>query len=302
MKMNGFGNERLARLGHALAAVALGVFAAGMGPCPAPTPECGNDICEPGETDACDDCRSPPVCGNGVCEAGEGDACLDCTPDATCGDGWCDPGESSATCGGDCPAGPVCGNAWCEPGESSATCAADCTPPPACGNGICEIGESSGSCSWDCGCASHADCGATELCVWGACEAAYGRTYWVGAANAEFSSYDPSCSCSWDGDGSAPDGCVDIYVDGAYAATTPTVSDSWYPVWNQGINLTLEPWTRVDFDVLDHDPVGYDVLMSGYVDAPTMLAAARGDGWVWWCGSYADLTSDWCFWAQVLAY
>jgi hypothetical protein len=42
--------------------------------------ECGNGVCEEGETSACSDCAPEPECGNGVCEEGETSACSDCAP------------------------------------------------------------------------------------------------------------------------------------------------------------------------------------------------------------------------------
>jgi hypothetical protein len=47
--------------------------------------ECGNGVCEDGETSACSDCAEEPVCGNGVCEEGETSACSDCAAPATDG-------------------------------------------------------------------------------------------------------------------------------------------------------------------------------------------------------------------------
>jgi hypothetical protein len=120
------------------------------------TGECGNNVCEEGESESCPgDCDSTePECGNGQCESGEdSESCsADCgSTGPVCGNGQCESGEDSSTCSADCGSPIECGNGQCEAGEDSSTCSADCgSPPPVCPNGQCEAGEDSSSCPADC--------------------------------------------------------------------------------------------------------------------------------------------------------
>lgn len=66
-----------------------------------------------------------PDCGNKLCEKGESQTTCpgDCMPTITCGDMKCEGNEAS-TCPSDCNAAK-CGNNLCEVGETS-TCPTDC--------------------------------------------------------------------------------------------------------------------------------------------------------------------------------
>lgn len=118
---------------------------------------CGNGICDKGETPAtCAlDCPSG-LCGNGLCELDEDpQSCpADCT-DAKCGNGVCGDGENLYTCPDDCPWN-TCGNGVCEAGEEDGGCAKDCFLPT-CGNGLCEAKETSLDCPKDCPATRKAD-------------------------------------------------------------------------------------------------------------------------------------------------
>ncbi|MBC7973609.1 MAG: hypothetical protein H7138_01395 [Myxococcales bacterium] len=68
-------------------------------------------------------------CGNGVCDNGETrqTCATDCPlspPGSRCGNGRCETGESAASCPADCSSAS-CGNAICEAGERT-TCRDDC--------------------------------------------------------------------------------------------------------------------------------------------------------------------------------
>ncbi len=69
-------------------------------------------------------------CGNGLCDNGETNQT--CSPDCpvtppapVCGNGICQSGETATTCPADCARPPVCGNGRCEAGERT-TCREDC--------------------------------------------------------------------------------------------------------------------------------------------------------------------------------
>lgn len=131
-----------------------------------------------GDTGQC----SGPNCGNGLCQSGE--TCATCAADCgnCCGNGVCQGGETCTTCPGDCgacPPDPVCPNGLCEQGETCTSCEADCgtcppngcNPPsacqPVCDNGICEQGETCSSCARDCGsCPGQPRCGDGVCDLW----------------------------------------------------------------------------------------------------------------------------------------
>ncbi len=267
-----------------MGATAAIVVAAGTSGCPRPQPICGNGVCEVGETNACGDCGGGPVCGNGACEAG----------------------ETAAGCPGDCGGGgPVCGNGACEAGETAGSCPADCGGGgPVCGNGACEAGETVGSCPVDCGggggCSSHLDCASTQICVGTSCTSAYGRGFWVGAYDAEFSTNDPACVCAWDPDGTAPDGYVEISVDGFLTGTTSIVTNNFYPIWDSGVDVILTTSTLVEMDVWDDDGVGDDYFLYVTVPSASIIDAVRtGGGFIDVCGAFTSTTDDWCFTVRV---
>jgi len=109
--------------------------------------ECGNKVCEVGETDV--SCPSDCVC-------------------AYCGDNACNGGENCSSCEADC--GQCCGNGACDFGETCNDCPGDCGI--CCGNGLCEpgYGETCSNCTGDCG-PCPIDGG---WCGWSACSAACG--------------------------------------------------------------------------------------------------------------------------------
>ncbi len=209
---------------------------------------CGSDGCD-GVCGACDDeqlCMdgacvdAPPECGDGVCE--EGESCLGCPLDCgvCCGDGACVPehGEDCATCLADCfcaddarcdvptracvPActpdceDRACGDDGCD-GVCGA-CAGDlicdadgaCVEPPAeCGDGACADGEDCANCPADCGqCCGDGQCGAGENCA--TCPVD------CGCPDGEFCDLDAracapeECAPQCQGRVCGPDGCGDV--------------------------------------------------------------------------------------------
>jgi len=123
---------------------------------------CGNGICEPGETGMKENKEEsiqycPYDCGyagDGVCGADEfsltDNSYVSYSEDcqAACGNKVCEPGESPEICPYEC--GPTaCGNQKCEWSESPTICPEDCAT--ACGNGVCDKGESPSLCAADCG-------------------------------------------------------------------------------------------------------------------------------------------------------
>lgn len=147
----------------------------GGGACVPADIECGDGLCEYGETaESCAaDCAID--CGNlnfeGCCDGTRAVYCKDgqfrrveCGPDYTCG--WvvggsssyyfCTEGEQTADPSGVFPMScleytfDACGNGVCNSGESVSNCPADCKVVESCGNGKCDNGETTSSCPGDC--------------------------------------------------------------------------------------------------------------------------------------------------------
>lgn len=133
---------------------------------------CGNGICEPGESDTIcpTDCTSSPCHDIGVagcCDDGIAIWCADgvlhkshCAKNLECG--W-NPAAGRYECGTDgspdpsglaepvCPTlGPKCGDGLCEPGEDMESCFVDCPAPGHCGDGKCMGYEYFSNCPEDC--------------------------------------------------------------------------------------------------------------------------------------------------------
>jgi hypothetical protein len=132
----------------------IGNFGPVANDCPN-TAECGNGVCEAGESfETC-----PADCVDG-CQAGEIEDCDgtgECHPDTWVGDGYCDGTDQQYgadlccydTDAGDCTAeeceggGPFCGDGVCDADEDYLSCPADCEAPNECPedlNGDGEIG------------------------------------------------------------------------------------------------------------------------------------------------------------------
>ena len=117
--------------------------------------ECGNSICEKGETakNCFEDCH----CGDGICQPDSGENSKNCKDDCCiCGDCLCntmDCGEKLENCPSDCS---TCGDHLMSPGESPKCCPLDACwtgGGSGCGDGICMgpmCGEDPQSCPQDC--------------------------------------------------------------------------------------------------------------------------------------------------------
>lgn len=135
------------------------------------------------------DIKPGPECGNGVCE--EGESKTSCSQDcggggAVCGNGACEAGESQTSCSQDCGSPtPVCGNGACEAGETTQSCAQDCkTTVDCCVQNGYTCGYAS-KCGKDCGkCASTQTCTANK-CVdnGGSCLDTYCSAEWDTCVN-----------------------------------------------------------------------------------------------------------------------
>ncbi len=126
-------------------------------------------------------CGSDDTCSSDACEVDAGCA-TDCP---TCGDGACNADETPATCAADCVAGgPVCGDGTCNGTETPMNCASDCGTP---------------ACT-----AANDTCTGETICISGACEPAFPRTYVVTDVMVSL----PMTNMygqPWDADNSAPD-------------------------------------------------------------------------------------------------
>jgi hypothetical protein len=154
-------------------------------------PGCGDETCEPLESEACSNCPADCVCGTSTCEeawtcakgCGSDSTCItNCAQSAcyeeqlatgalfacllaSCPDQCADMsstqclicafaycGVESADCyGGVC--GPQdCGDSTCQPEEDCVNCPGDCGAcPDLCGDGTCQPAEDCGGCPDDCG-------------------------------------------------------------------------------------------------------------------------------------------------------
>ncbi len=149
---------------------ALGALALSCGGGGSSGTECGNDICEDGETAASCPADCPICDDNGFCNVEGGENGLNCPGDCPLcfEDGFCnrEGGENGVNCPADCVLCVVDGVCDEAAGETEANCSSDCT---GCNNdGVCDTvaGETTVNCPADC-----------PICVEdGTCDAAGGET------------------------------------------------------------------------------------------------------------------------------
>ncbi len=142
-------------------------------------------------------------------------------------------------------------------------------------------------------CGQHGDCEVGELCVQDKCVSAYTQRFRVEARSATISVTNPATGNSWDGNGGAPDCYVVFYAGGREAGVTSYVSDSYRPVWNQGVELGLTQTTDVDLKVFDwDDDVGdTDLVLWGTITGEDLVEEVRvGDGLLYWSSSDGGTT------------
>ena len=147
----------------------------GGGACVPADIECGDGLCEYGET--ADSCQSDCAidCGDlsyeGCCDGTQAVYCnngqfrrVECGPDYTCGwvvDGgssyyFCTDGAASADPSGTFPMScegyifDSCGNGVCDNDETESSCPGDCKVVDSCGNDKCDNGETVVTCPEDC--------------------------------------------------------------------------------------------------------------------------------------------------------
>lgn len=169
------------------------------------------------------------VAACGGTSTGDDDA-IDGGVDSTmgsCGDGACADAETPDTCGADCMAGgPVCGDGTCEGTESPANCASDCGAPA---------------------CTAAADnCTGDNVCLAGACVAAFPRTYVI--TNVVLALSATNQGAPWDTDGTDPDLYLSDSTGTPHLSSTITGFNVTFPgpvevtLTASGLNYRLYVW------------------------------------------------------------
>ena len=100
-------------------------------------------------------------------------------------------------------------------------------------------------------CLGHEDCGAEQLCDLGTCANAYGTLYTVTVTSAHVPPRDPN-GASWDLGGGAPDLFVVVEHDGRLFPTN-AVADSFDPVWDHPLAITIRRGVEFRVDLWDED-------------------------------------------------
>jgi hypothetical protein len=226
------------------------------------------------------------LCGNGTCEYGESYA--NCPADCACTavDNTCATTTSAQICDtttGKLAAG-TCSDANCKTAQLGkslgCTTGADgigCyCQKPGCGDGFCEGNESKSSCPVDCvGCATNADCTATEVCSKSIaqCVPADGATYFVKFKSGTAPATAPGGG-DWDTwDLSPPDPYVYVYLNGTLFCWTDPAADTFAPAWNATCTSAkaMNAGDVLTFTMFDDD-VGTDDKIDTVAWQPGLMA------------------------------
>jgi hypothetical protein len=182
----------------------------------------------------------------------------------------------------------------CNGGETCSTCAGDCGDCPctsalcSAGSTLCCPGGTPGT--WnpsiahcDCySCSTADDCGASDICIGGRCESAWGRSYRVTAVEASF-------PAGIDSDDTVPDCYVITTIDGT-AHQSPYVDEDYTPYWGYSFDVSLYATSTFGFQVWDWDPFDDDLLF--YLTAGSIAVDVE---WLR-SGTATFNTTDWSSW------
>ena len=153
-----------------------------------------------------------------------------------------------------CTSGQTCHNGVC-----SAPCSDDCQPPDAKCSGdlaqTCDTG-SDGCFHWS----APTACPAGQKCGGGQC-AVGGGVFAITFQSATIPATRPDGS-AWDALGGDPDPKVAIIVNGANMGVTLAQSNTLKPIWNQTLDVSLQPGDALGFQVVDEDVTVDDLIDS----------------------------------------
>ena len=223
--------------------------------------------------------------------AGDGDDADDDDDDsvAVCGNGTCQSGESAASCPADCDSGPACGDGACNGTETTASCAVDC--PAAneeCGDETCDATETTASCPSDCPCEGNVvgddTCTGENVCVNGACVAAFGRVYRIVIGGGSMMQYN-AAGDTWDDPGGLPDPLVTVTLNDNDLGSTGASQDTLTPSWGEDFSSVIPGGSTIVL-IVDDEDVAVDDYMFGCALSP--ITAAHLRSYDISCPSFAD--------------
>ena len=121
------------------------------------------------------------------------------------------------------------------------------------------------------------DCGGADVCVFGTCEAAFGRQYTlsIGAATAAMTKPDGT---TWDVGAEAPDMYLEIVVDGALVGSTGVVDDAYSATWPETWDIEVaSEMTQLELLVSDEDLISDDFVVGCMpICRPPRCGAGKG--------------------------